>query len=244
MGICVIVVAAAFAEIGSLALASISDQAPVIDTDGTTINPAAGLRLPLSSLISGAAGSFITLILLGVVAAQAFGQDYRHGTIRLTLTIFPRRLSAFFSRAVVMVAVIVATYLIAMIAVTLVALPNARVIDTSITGEFFTFGVRALLYMAGFSLIVLALTVLTRILALGVIIPIVVALVAEPLLMVSAEVLSGRFPGLSRVQYFLPFTAGQGFAAGDEILRNGLAFLAWVIVLLAPAILVFVKRDA
>ena len=35
--------------------------------------------------------NFLSLVLISVVAAQVFGHEYRYGTIRLTLTEFPKR---------------------------------------------------------------------------------------------------------------------------------------------------------
>ena len=104
--------------------------------------------------------------------------------------------------------------------------------------SFGAYIVRTCIYLIGFCLIVFAITVITRILALGVIIPLVFAAVVETLL---GTLLSGFAPWISKV---LPFTSGTEFVAGTDMVRNGLVFGAWVAVLTIAGYLVFERRDA
>lgn len=195
--------------------------------------------ISLYTAINQSAANFIVLVILGTLAAQAFGQEYRHGTIRLTLTAFPRRANVFISKVLVCCLFITVGFLIALALVTLILKPHTDIFvaDFSTTG-FVEFFVRAWLNLMGFCLIVFAITVLTRILALGVIIPLVFALVVESLVVAMA---AGPLPWLAKS---LPFTAGSNFVDGVDTTRNGLVFLAWVAALLAAAFAVFKIRDA
>ncbi|MEI6622776.1 MAG: ABC transporter permease [Actinomycetes bacterium] len=193
----------------------------------------------LSSVINQSAANFIGLVILGTVAAQAFGQDYRHGTIRLTLTAFPRRVYIFVSKILVCGLWITIAFLVALVLATVILKPHTDLFssDLSATGFVAFFG-RSWLYLMGFCLIVFAVTVLTRVLSLGVIVPVVVALVFEPLV---NGFLSGPLPWVTKI---LPFTAGVQFADGTDVVRSGLVFLAWVVVLIGAAFAVFKVRDA
>lgn len=244
---CVVVVAALIAEVAAwgLSQASASGAPAGSDASGLAVDPSGGIHLSLGAFAVGMAGGLVTMILLGVVAAQAFGQDYRHGTIRLTLTLFPRRVPVFFARTIVMAAVTMVVYLLALAVTVLVALPNSKVVDVAFDGEFFLMVLRSVLYLLGFFLIVMALTALTRVLALGVIIPVVLALIVEPLAVTLLHAYSSAVPGfLKHLDYVLPFTCGQGFVGGMDVVRNGLVYLAWVVVLMAAALWNFLKRDA
>lgn len=195
--------------------------------------------ISLSSVISQSAANFIGLIILGTLAAQAFGQEYRHGTIRLTLTAFPKRANVFISKVLICCLFITVGFLISLALAALIVTRRSDLFasDLSAAGmsEFFA---RQWLYLMGFVLIVFAVTVLTRILALGVIIPLIIAVVLEPLV---GALLAGPAPWLVKA---LPFIAGQNFANGDEMIRNGLVFLAWVVALIAAGFAVFKVRDA
>lgn len=243
---CVVVVAALIAEVAAWGLSRASAAgATSNEGSGLVVDPSGGVHLSLGVFAIGMAGGLITMILLGIIAAQAFGQDYRHGTIRLTLTLFPRRVPVFLARTIVMMAVTIVVYLLALTVTVLVALVNRNVVDVAFNGTFFLMVLRSVLYLLGFYLIVLALTVLTRVLALGVIIPVVLALIVEPLLVTVLHAYSSAVPGfLKHVDYGLPFTSGQGFVEDANIIRNGVVYLVWVVVLMAVALWSFRKRDA
>lgn len=246
--VCAVAVSALLAEVLALTISTLTSEGgagapgsgPELEGMSGSASDAAALQqdlFPLDLFVVGSAGSFITLILLGVVSAQGFGQDYRHGTIRLTLTLFPRRIPVFFSKAITTGAVIVVAYVASIVAAVLVALPNQSVVEVGGgLGFFWTMG-RAVLFMLGFSLICFSITVLTRILALGVIIPVVLAVIAEPLLAALEN-------WVSWIPKVLPFTSGNQFVGGEDIARNGLVYLAWIVVLMAAGLFTFVKRDA
>lgn len=248
LGACVVVVTALIAEVAAWGLsraAAAGAGAPANDGSGLAADPSGGLHLSLGVFAIGMAGGLVTMILLAVISAQAFGQDYRNGTIRLTLTLFPRRVPVFFARTIVVAAVTIVIYLVALAVAVLVALPNGSVVDVAFDGTFFLMALRSVLYMLGFLLIVFALTVLTRVLALGVIIPVVLALIVEPLAVTLLHAYASAVPAfLTHLDSVLPFTSGQRFLSDVDLVRNGLVYLVWVVVLMAAALWSFRKRDA
>lgn len=195
--------------------------------------------IPLAELVGQLAGNFIVLVLLGTIAAQVFGQEYRHGTIRLTLTAFPRRTQIFAAKLAVSLAVISAVFAVCLVAATGIVLLKPDWIDTSASGlSSAGFLARQWLDLIGFCLIVFGITLLTRVLALGIIIPLLLAVVFEPLI---TTLLNSWLPWLAKV---LPFSSASAFVSGDSMLRNGLVFAAWVVAVLAAGFTLFKIRDA
>lgn len=226
---CAIVISMAFAFLLSSAVGSLSSS--------SAANDVPAFDLSLSSSVGSATTNLVVLVLLGTLAAQAFGQEYRNGTIRLTLTEFPKRTPIFVAKVIVCCAVVIVSFLIATVLAYLILMGNSQLQADSVA-SFGAYVLRTCIYLIGFCLIVFAITVITRILALGVIIPLVFAAVVETLL---GTLLSGFAPWISKV---LPFTSGTEFVAGTDIVRNGLVFGAWVAVLTIAGYLVFERRDA
>lgn len=220
-------------------------------------NELAGMAF--TPLLYSAVGSVITLIFLGTIAAQAFGQEYRQGTIRLTLTAIPFRGRVFSAKLIVMLVVVAIGWIVATILTYFLmsALFSAKNVSQPVVLEVGYLG-RGLLFVLGFCTIVFGVTVLTRILALGVIIPVVFWAVAEPLLITTlggsitdgAQSGSGSSESSSGsstpwIEQVLPFHNGQQFVEGAQnMATSGLVFLAWVVVILGAAWLLFKKRDA
>ncbi|HAM21596.1 MAG TPA: hypothetical protein DCQ04_04850 [Actinobacteria bacterium] len=226
---CAIVVSTALAFLLSAAVGSISSSA------GNGDVPA--FDLSLSASVGSATTNLIVLVLLGTLAAQAFGQEYRNGTIRLTLTEFPKRTPIFIAKVIVCCAVVVVSFLVATVLAYLVLRGNSQLQADSVA-SFGAYLVRTCIYLIGFCLIVFAITVITRILALGVIIPLAFAAVVETLI---GSLLSGYAPWIVDV---LPFSSGTAFVAGTDMARNGFVFGVWVAVLTVAGYLVFERRDA
>lgn len=226
---CAIALSTAFALLFSLAIGAA--------TESTNSAQSQALDLSLSGSVASATTNLIVLVLLGTLAAQAFGQEYRHGTIRLTLTEFPKRTPIFVAKVIICCVVILASFLVATVIAWLILRGNANIVDEGIA-TFGAYILRTCVYLVGFCLIVFAITVLTRILALGVIIPLAFAAVAEPLL---GTLLGNYIPWLPDA---LPFMSGSGFVAGTDMLRNGAVFSAWVAALTVAGYIVFEKRDA
>lgn len=226
---CAIALSVAFAFLFSSLVSSLFTGSDASDMQG--------LEISLSGNLSASTTNLIVLILLGTLAAQAFGQEYRHGTIRLTLTSFPNRTTVFVAKSLVCCLVILVSFLAANVLAWLVFRGNPYVTDAS-AADVGGYLVRTGAYILGFCLIIFSITVLTRVLALGVIIPLAVAAVAEPLV---AVLLGDRAEWLLKG---LPFTAGSEFVSGDAIVRNGAVFGGWVVVLTVAGYIVFARRDA
>lgn len=118
-------------------------------------------------------------VLLSVIAAQAFGHDYRHGTIRLTLSAFPRRWNVLVAR--VLMALL---FLIALAVSSLLAVAAVVTLRSDITGGFDwtsvpQVGWRLLAFISLYLLLVMCLVILTRNLALGIVLPMVSMLIVE-----------------------------------------------------------------
>lgn len=221
----------------STALALLFSLAIGTAGEAADANQVPGLDVSLAGSVSSSTTNLIVLILLGTVAAQAFGQEYRHGTIRLTLTEFPRRTSIFAAKVIICCLVILASFLVSTVIAWAILRGNSGIVDEGFA-SFGAYFLRTCAYLVGFCLIVFAITVLTRILALGVVIPLVFAAVAEPLLATLVGKYISWFPNV------LPFASGSEFVAGTDMLRNGAVFGVWVVVLIAAGYVVFEKRDA
>ncbi len=181
----------------------------------------------------------IVLVILSTIAAQAFGQEYRHGTIRLTLTAFPRRIPVFVSKILVCLATIVVVFLVSVALIAIIGLVNSNAVSRDgANGDFLAPVGRMVLFLIGYCLIVFAITVLTRVLALGVIIPLLFIVVIEAMLVGFL----GKY--LSWLGDVMPFMSGIGFVGGDDMTRNGLVFLAWIAGLIGAGLVVFRTRDA
>ena len=208
----------------------------------------------LGPIITAVAANFLVWVALGTVAAQTFGQEYRHGTMRLTLTIFPRRSQVFFAKAIVCCVFITAAFLIIYLLSAGILLAGGGIGSPESTVEFIAFVARSWFYLMGFCLIVFGVTLLTRSLALGIVIPLLVAVVLEGIIVpLIIGLTSGGFTedgppkatGITEwISNGLPFTAGGQSAVGDDLLRNGLVYLVWIIVVTGAGLVVFQRRDA
>lgn len=223
-------------------------------------------NLDLTQIIFTSTGGLITLIFFATIAAQAFGQEYRQGTIRLTLTAIPFRGRVFSAKLIIVLVVAFVGWVVATVLTYLLvsALVSGKNFAGSSTLEVTYLG-RGALFVLGFCAIAFGVTVLTRILALGVIIPLMVWAVVESLLI---NLLGGTMAGPDGqvgsdgstplaseshhwVEYILPFHNGTNFVesstttiGGPSPAMSGLIYLAWIVVILGAAWLLFKKRDA
>ena len=208
----------------------------------------AGGDVPLGVIVQ-AGTNFLSAIFVTTVAAQSFGHEYRYGMVRLTLSEFPRRPQVYAAKLLMVLVWVAALYLVSIaVAVAVVRLAGGQVgLGGPELGEQL---LRAGLYLLGYCTIAFALTALTRNLILGVVIPLLLGAVVEPL---ASAGLSDRLPWLPG---YLPISAGQRFLSGDQanavmgadataaIPSGGLVFLAWVVVLAVVALVLFDRRDA
>lgn len=193
-------------------------------------------------------------VLVGILGVLSVGHDYRHGTIAPTLTALPNR-SALVAAKLILIAVTSAVVALLNISVNYLLLTVMRgAPELDDRGEAALVGYLVLLVLWG--VLGVASTLLTRITALVLPLLFVLPLVVEPVL--SALTLIPALSDLQPLTRFLPFTAGTQLAQAlgpDQIgsadgappltrAQNGLVFTAFVTLLLAPAWLLFEKRDA
>lgn len=218
-------------------------QQGFVQEDGT-LAPAAPVQLG-TVIVAGT--NFLSAIFLTTIAAQSFGHEYRYGMIRLTLSEFPRRWQVFAAKLLMVLAWVVVLFALSIAVAILVLKLTGASVDTVDSQTWGQVG-RAALYLVGYCAIAFALTVVTRNLVLGVVIPLLLGAVVEPL---AAAGLADRLPWLPQ---WLPISAGTRFvdgaadaagAAGAQAMApGGLVFLAWVVALLVVAYLLLDRRDA
>ncbi|HEX5510957.1 MAG TPA: ABC transporter permease [Actinomycetales bacterium] len=215
----------------------------------------------LAGLITSGVAFFplpLPAVLLGILGVLAVGHEYRHGTMRPTLTALPNRSALVAAKLVVIAATSFVTALVILL------------VDFALIAMLHgvpEFGGAAIASFAGFVVLLVlwgvlgvAATLLTRLTALVLPLLFVLPLVIEPVL----QGLPFLIPALEPLQpasRFLPFTAGAQLAqpmdmaaiadefgsAGPEPLSraaNGAVFAAFIALVLAPAWLLFEKRDA
>lgn len=121
-------------------------------------------------------------VLLSGIAAQAFGHDYRHGTMRISLSLFPRRGQLLWARMTVLT-----LFQLAVIALAIGLVVLIVELQPDITGGLSSVGLwdsisKLAFYLFLYMWIVVWITVITRIMALGFVLPMVFAIILEPIL--------------------------------------------------------------
>jgi ABC-type transport system involved in multi-copper enzyme maturation permease subunit len=171
------------------------------------------------------------------------------------LTQFPHR-----SRVLVVKIVMMGILMLVMAVIVVAVLWGAAIVGIAPTGGSIQYVaaidnpliVRALLYVLIFTMIAFAITMITRIIQLGIILPIVLALLVEPIVRVIVLIATmgggGGQPDISSeplILRLLPFTSGQSALATTGDPWQGLmVFAIWCALLLIPGWILFVRRDA
>lgn len=180
----------------------------------------------------------LVVVPLSVLAAMAFGGEYKFGLVRLTLTSFPRRTRVLLAKLGVVLAWMLATLLVTWgVAVALgFAFADNITWDPFDVGNL-AFAGRAMALALAYGIFVFALVVITRSQALGLTLMLVWMLVVEGIL---GSFLSGNG---GFVKYVMPMTQGAEFVSSGSLI--GLLILAgWLIVALATAWILLLRRDA
>lgn len=194
----------------------------------------------------------LTAVVASVVAAQAIGQEYRFGIIRLTLTAFPQRVRVLSAKLLVVVAASVllglVSFLGSWVAVALRGHPTPPEAIPGVDTPDAAFFLRGLVFVALWALSAFALAGITRQTAVGIAVPIVSGLIVENILQ---AVLFDKAEWLTKI---LPWsTANRWFSMGDSgfggsVLPSGWAALGvfgiWVLLFLTIHTLLFLRRDA
>jgi ABC-type transport system involved in multi-copper enzyme maturation permease subunit len=186
--------------------------------------------------------------MLSVVASQSFGHEYRYGMIRLTLTEFPKRERVLLSKTIILaVYVTIATFLgwVVLGLVGLIA-PEGS-IGTEGPGFNINGGEpselwQVLVFSLAYCSIAMSLTMITRNLALGIVLPLLMFAVIEGLIFLFAGLANGKIDWLVDI---LPFANGTAWLTNLPDSPNaGLIFAAWVTGLYLIGSAMFFKRDA
>jgi ABC-type transport system involved in multi-copper enzyme maturation permease subunit len=191
--------------------------------------------------------NFLSLVLLSVVAAQVFGHEYRYGTIRLTLTEFPKREIVMFAKTLILV--FFTTFALILNWGVLGALAQFAPEGTiSSDSPGFTFGPynpadlwKVYLYILGYLLISMSIVAITRNLAIGIVLPLLLTVI-ESLLGLLNQLAKQRFDWLVNR---LPLeNATDWLGDGGMYVSPGLTYAAWVVAFYLAACALFFKRDA
>lgn len=182
------------------------------------------------------------VVLVSVVAAQAFGHDYRHGTIRVTLSTFPRRGRFLAARAGLVIA-----YAILWSVITIVAVTAAVELYQSSTGginmdSVFEGGFKFTAVVAMYCSIVMSLTVLFRSMPIGLVTPMISFSFLEYLVLA----LTYEWDWVGKI---LPSTNAIGWASNPGFGWGGegatpVPMLVIAVLLGAAATTKFIKADA
>jgi ABC-type transport system involved in multi-copper enzyme maturation permease subunit len=176
----------------------------------------------------------LTLVLVASLGAMAFGHEYRYGTIRLTLTAFPKRRGVFFVK-------LLFTVLIPLIAVGLGLAGGYAVL--SALGQGGEVDWVSLLWNSGIwaltvAVLAFTLTVITRNHPLGIVGPVLLSILETVLI----GLLSFRFEWLPKVLLFNSLntwlTDGEGATLALAV------WAAWMLGLLVVSFVLLMRRDA
>lgn len=192
--------------------------------------------------------NFLCLVMLSVVASQFFGHEYRYGTIRLTLTEFPKRELVVLAKTIVLaIYVTIATFFgWAVLGVVGFIAPEGSIgtkgPGLNINGGEASELWQVLVFGFAYCLIAMCLTMITRNLALGIVLPLLLSSVIEGLIALFAGLANGKMDWLVDV---LPFTNGSAWLTNLPDSPNaGLIFAGWVVGLYLVGSAMFFKRDA
>jgi ABC-2 type transport system permease protein len=176
----------------------------------------------------------LTTVFLTMPFAQAFGHEYRDGTMRLTLSEFPARAKVFAAKLLVPALIALAGTLIVMALMALATVIYGKEFDGGASGWIV---LRAIGFNVLWGTLVGCVTVITRNLAGGLVAVIVWALVVEGILGLLLDEL------IDDGRRWLPLTAGSQWLANGRV-PDGAVFLGFTVVLLALAYTRFTKTDA
>ncbi len=217
----IIVSAVGFAYLGTLAFADVEDTLPAT---------------PTTSILSDSIiGNPIAIVLLASLGAMAFGHEYRYGTIRLTLTAFPRRAGVFFAKftMTVVIALVVTALSVAAGYGLLLVTGNL----TSGGQSWPTLAWQTAAFAVTFALLAFGITVLTRNHPLGIVGPLLLSILESALI----GLLGSRFEWLPDV---LPLSALQSWFSGEDVARSVAVWGAWMLLLLVSGFILLKRRDA
>ncbi len=187
------------------------------------------------------------LVLITTICAQAFGHEYRDGTMRLVLSQFPKRPRVFLAKLGVPAAFVSAAILAALA----VALPGAGIMfdvaPHDSWGAVAAVAAHQTVLAVWWGLMVAAVTALIRNLAAGIVVSLVFAFVLENLAIGLLATYDSETDELgSRAAWLtenLPFTNALVWASEGDA-RAAVVAIIWALVVVGLAGALFVRRDA
>lgn len=192
--------------------------------------------LPLTDLIGQSiAVNPIALVLLASLGAMAFGHEYRYGTIRLTLTAFPRRTGVFVAKLVM--TILLTLSVLAVAAATAYGVLVLVQADTGGGLSWTDLAWQTAVFGMTLSGLAFCLTVITRNHPLGIIGPLLLSILESVLIAILGE----RFRWLPEV---LPLTSMQSWFYGEDVARSVAVWSAWMLGLLVFGFVLLKRRDA
>lgn len=196
---------------------------------------AGGEAVTLVDALGSAANPF-SVVLATTICAQAFGHDYRDGTMRLVLSEYPVRTRVFWAKLIVPAMFVAGSVVASVAAVTvLMALLKSLASDAG-AAELVALVARQVVLGVWWGLMVAAITALIRNLAAGIVAALVLAGLLESLLV---ALIGSKLPWLSDV---MPFSSALRWAATGAV-QPGLVSMVWVAVAVGAAWALFVRRD-
>ena len=192
--------------------------------------------------------NFLCLVMLSVVASQFFGHEYRYGTIRLTLTEFPKREQVLLAKTLILgLYVTIATFLGWAVLGVVGAIAPTGSIGTEGPGLNINGGEasemwQVLVFGFAYCTIAMSLTMITRNLALGIVLPLLTFSVIEGLIQLFAFLAKGK---IDWIVSGLPFVNGTAWLTHVPDHPNaGLIFAVWVLGTYLIGSAMFFKKDA
>jgi ABC-type transport system involved in multi-copper enzyme maturation permease subunit len=178
--------------------------------------------------------TFISALFITIPFAQAFGHEYRDGTMRLTLSLFPHRRQVFAAKLAVPAVVAAAGAVVSVLAISAIGLASGHVTDAGALPSVLLRGVG---FTIMWGLLVAAVTVLTRNLAAGVTGVLIWFILVEQLL------LSLVGNSVENLDEFMPLLNGQKWMSTGEV-RGAVVMLVPTLALTLVALLKFERSDA
>jgi len=178
--------------------------------------------------------TFISALFITIPFAQSFGHEYRDGTMRLTLSLFPHRRQVFAAKLVVPAVVAAAGAVVSVLAISAIGLTSGHVTDA---GALPSVLVRCVGFTIMWGLLVASVTVLTRNLAAGVTGVLIWFILVEQLL------LSLVGSSVENLDEFMPLLNGQKWMSTGEV-RGAVVMLVPTLALTLVALLKFERSDA
>lgn len=212
-------------------VASVAALAWLVAQSVASEQSATATDLVLTSVI----GNPLLIVLVASLGSMAFGHEYRYGTIRVTLTAFPRRTGVFLAKLATTVVLVLLVGAVAVAAgYAAVQVSGAPIQEGS---DWVGLLWQSAVYTTSVALVAFGLTVVTRSHPLGIVGPLLIIVLEAVLVAVSEP----RFASLGD---WLPLSAMSSWLAGVDQARSAAVWVVWLLALLAVGLVLLKRRDA